>query len=133
MTCSRGQIKKRAYRRRSYSRANGTKVRSSRVKSSCITDRGKPGKGPTILPQPKENLLRPFGYDLALPEAKRHSALREAFRKLNKLEVLRHLILIQNLTATNTVAKTRLAKDVVYLRKIYDKSRSKSKSKSRKK
>jgi hypothetical protein len=102
-------------------------VESNRVASQIVANLVK------VLPQPKENLLRPFGYDLALPEAKRHSALREAFRKLNKLEVLRHLILIQNLTTTNTLAKTRLAKDVVYLRKIYDKSRSKSKSKSRKK
>lgn len=42
MNCSQGMIARKAFRRKD----------GSYVKASCVLDRGRPGKGPKILPKP---------------------------------------------------------------------------------
>lgn len=141
--CGKGQIMRKAYSRKGYSRKayvkkSGSKVRGSyvdraKVGASCITDRGKPGKGPKTLPEIGEaRLLRRYGYKLHNAAQKRQSAIKEAMEKENALKVYRHLVLIRNYTEEGP-NKRVLARDIAFAKKLYQKSKSKSSVRSKSK
>lgn len=122
MTCPRGQIMREAFTRK-----NGTKV-----PATCVKDRGLAGKGPKTLPKPKKSgMLTKYGYSLDKSATVRHSALNKAIAHDSYLEVLRHLNLIRNITATDSKNKQKLTDDLKYI--IFRNTKiSKSKSKSTK-
>lgn len=129
MSCPAGKIKRKAY----------TTKNGVHYKATCVKDRGRPGKGPKILPAPKNtNHLSKYGYSLDESAQKRHNALKRAVDDKG-LEALRRLNLIRNITATGTSNKAKLSRDVDYASKLYEKkksrrtSRKKSKSRRRRK
>ena len=97
--CPRGKIRRKGY---SYTR-NGTRVR---VKGECIIDQGKPGKGPKILPKPREGALQGWKKDMA--ERDRHRILKKVTRQDGCATVIRRLVLLRNISAdrpTDRIAK----------------------------
>jgi len=120
--CSKGQIKRVSYMRRSYNRGS-TKVAATHVPEVCIADRGKPGKGPKILPKlEKEISLRKYGYDADKSSMARHDALNKATKKHPTLKVLRRLNLIANYQPhdpTGEKIKKIMREDVEFLSHKY--------------
>jgi len=124
MKCAKGEIVRKAY----------TTNAGIRVKAGCVPDRGKPGKGPKILPAPKEHgFLTKYGYRLELSSFERQMALQHAISKEGEAKVMQHLNLIRNITATGTKNKSKLTSDVNFLKKANVKSKSRSRSRSRSK
>jgi len=85
MACSVGKI-----RRKSYSR----KTRSGKVvkvRASCITDRGKKGRGPFLITGLKKGKLSKYGYSTSKSPASRHVSLRKAVKAYGSTSVVRKL------------------------------------------
>lgn len=118
--CPPGMIIRKGYNRKGYTRADGVKIKPTYVNPVCIPDRGKPGKGPKILPKPgKEIQLKKYGYSVKHSDKERHSALDRAIKVYGVNPVKRHLNLIRNLQATDSHAENIMAKDVEYLKKKF--------------
>jgi len=112
--------------RKSYVRKDGTRVKSTTYQTP---DLGGPGKGPKTLPPiphgPDERLST-YGYSLSLSSDSREKALRKAIHAKGALIIGRRLNLIRNYTA-NIKNKTKLSRDVEFVKEMYalEKSRSK--------
>jgi hypothetical protein len=110
MSCPRGYIKRKSFKRKS-----GTKVRSS-----CVPDTGKPGKTPLskqILPKFSGKLhLRKYGYTTKKSATQRRNSLKKASKQVGKTRVIRHLNLARNYTAPELPAYKILSADVKYLK-----------------
>jgi hypothetical protein len=92
------------------------------VKSACIKDRGRPGKGPKVLPKLKEGSLTQFGYSMKSKSRSRHTALNKAVKKFGAASVSRKLnvLAIYNKNTSPKTARTARSD-----RKYVMKSRSK--------
>ena len=124
MSCPPGHIMRAAY----------TTKKGVHVKRTCIKDQGKPGKGPKILPAPKEHgLLRSYGYSTHSTDRSRHIALSKASHNDpdKTLKVLRHLNLLANYQANPQIKQT-MQKDVKYLSQKHKSSKGGSRKSSRK-
>ncbi|AKI80314.1 putative N-acetyltransferase [Acanthamoeba polyphaga mimivirus] len=114
------------YERRGFKRSSGTyipptEVSEAYVPPTCIIDRGKPGKGPRILPKPGNDLhLSWYGYAVHESERDRHRALVEASQENDPLEVLRRLNLLRNYQAYPDV-KDIMSQDVKFMSDLYAK------------
>lgn len=84
----------------------------------------------TILPKPdisKDAIhLSKYGYKVKSPEKIRRLSLKRASKKNNKLEILRRLNLIRNITKKNTETKRKLTRDVEFMKTLYKKEKKKS-------
>lgn len=109
LACHIGQIMRDAY----------TKKNGTYVPETCITDRGKPGKGPKILPDFKgEFHLRAYGYNYKKSEKERHEALKRTIKAVGDiLEVERHLVLAMNKQADPEIREI-MRSDVEYIKKL---------------
>jgi hypothetical protein len=70
--------------------------------------------------------LSDYGYSLSKSEKARKTSLKRASKKEGTLPVLRRLNLIRNYTAIDT-NKSKMTKDVDYLKKEYKKEKNKKK------
>ena len=119
-SCPSGKILKAGYYRKAYTRADGTRVKAIRVPPTCIKDVGLKGKGPKILPTPKEGLLKKHGYSLSASTNDRRKALRKAMRSDGGLSVLRHLNLRRNFIKRSQPANyKKMSDDLKYVQKLY--------------
>lgn len=94
--CPRGRIFRKGFTRKAFTRADGTRVDKTRVKGGCIIDRGKPGKGPKILPTPREGALGGWKKDMS--ERGRHAILKRLTKKDTCATVIRRLVLLRNIS-----------------------------------
>ena len=136
LRCPPGQITRKAYvrritskvRKQGYTRKTKSgglvrvypKDKSIFVPAACVEDTGKAGKlpagAPVIGPLRKGELAK-YGYSYKLPEAARHSALRQAIQVYGALGTYRKLNAVVKLTA-KTVPQTSavFAKDRNWIR-----------------
>jgi hypothetical protein len=123
--CPPGQILKSGYNRKPYTRLDGTTVRGSFVQPTCIEDRGKPGKGPKLIPVGGDVHLSQYGYSINAPDEVRHRAIREAMYEHPEggRKVQQHLVAISNLQSSTKYAN-RFTDDVNYSKKVYSKLKS---------
>jgi hypothetical protein len=78
--CGSGKILRSGYSRKSYTRNGGKAIKGSLVSPSCITNRGKTGKGSRVIVlDPEDHFLSEFGYhDVETKNKKeRHAALHK--------------------------------------------------------
>lgn len=115
--CTKGEIERVGY---SYDKKSGTHVQ---VGSTCVPDKGKPGKGPKLIPIPKEDqgLLTKYGYSLKDSHEKRIKALKQANKNVDELKVLRHVNALRTLQKSNERYYNKLNKDFKWLQENYDK------------
>lgn len=108
--CSPGEILKKGY----------TTKNKVIVKPTCITDKGKPGKGPKTLPQIGDEIsLRQYGYSLKNDNVDRHKALIRASKKETTLLVLKHLVLIANYSKSEKINYEKYRNDITFVKKLY--------------
>jgi hypothetical protein len=114
--CSSKQIERVGY---TYHRKSSKKA--IKVSPSCITDRGKPGKGPKLIKMPKEDigLLGKYGYNLHESHEKRIAALKKANKENSHLKVLRHVNALRTLQKSNETLYNKLDKDMKWLQVHY--------------
>lgn len=121
--CGPGEILRTAFTRKGFTRktTDGKKIRvgSSRVKETCVKDKGKPGKGPQLIPPLKRGLLSQYGYTMNASEDERRGALDEAAKNLDTLEILRHLRALVTLQRANPSVHDNMIKDFTYFREKY--------------
>lgn len=137
-SCKRGQIRRdghsrRSFRRRSYRRRDGTLVRAARVSRTrvaptCVEDRGRPGKGPKVIPRVKNpGDLKKHGYNLDRPADERRKALRSAKREKGYSSLISKLTALATLHKnTNPDIAKKLRADMRWLRLEYRGSRRKN-------
>ena len=94
--CPRGKIFRKAFTRKAFTRSDGTRVKASRTPGKCIIDRGKPGKGPKILPTPRKGSLE--GWKKDMPRKERHALLKRLTKKENCRSVIGRLTLLRNIS-----------------------------------
>ena len=117
--CKKGEILRKAYYRKPYVRSDGTKVKGAYVKAVCIPDKGRPGKGPQILPPMKEKgRLKKYGYKLDKLKKDRQAALLKAVKKYGLTSVIREIVYIRTLQKSNKVIFKKLDSDYKFLKKI---------------
>lgn len=115
---------RKAYQRKAYRRSSGAfiapvSVAETYVPPTCIIDRGKPGKGPKILPKPRNDMhLTKYGYRVHEPTAARHEALEKASEDNDPLTVLRRLNLIRNFQYVPENKET-MSQDVDFMKDLY--------------
>jgi hypothetical protein len=114
--CSSKQIERVGY---TYHRK--TSKKAIKVSPTCITDRGKPGKGPILFKIPKEDigLLGKYGYNLDESHDKRIAALKKANKENSHLKVLRHLNALRTLQKSNEKIYNKLNRDMKWLQQHY--------------
>ncbi len=117
-SCPKGKIERVGY---SYTKSTGTNVK---VGKTCVEDKGKPGKGPKLIPIPKEDqgLLTTYGYSLKDSHEKRVKALKKANANEDELKVLRHVNALRTLQKSNEKYYNKLNKDLKWLQENYKKN-----------
>jgi hypothetical protein len=120
--CNKGQILKVGY---SYvKKQTGKKIN---VSSTCITDKGKPGKGPKLITIPDYDigLLSKYGYALANSHEERIKALKRAIKHNSELKILRHLNALRTLFKSNIKMYNKLDRDLKWIQTDYKIKKSK--------
>ena len=134
--CPKGQIMrkgyiKKGYRRKEYIKKDGTRITAADVPGTkvdpvCIIDRGRPGYGPKTLPRPDDVIhLHHYGYSAKKSVDERQEALRKAAADTDVLLILRRLNLLRNYQSVPKI-KDIFSNDVEYMKKLYEKERSKN-------
>ena len=116
--CNKNQIK-----RDEYSYVKKKTQQKVSVPATCISDKGKPGKGPKliIIPEYDIGLLSKYGYALAENHEKRIDALKKAIKFNSELKILRHLNALRTLLKSNLKLYSKLDKDLKWIQKDYTK------------
>ena len=120
LTCPVGKIE-----RVGYTYIKKTTNQQVNVKNTCIEDKGKPGKGPKLIPIPKEDivLLSNYGYSLKDSYEKRIKILKKINKKEDNLKVLRHVNALRTLHKSNEIYYNKLNKDFKWLQEHYEKNK----------
>ena len=115
--CPKGQILRVGY---SYDKKKTGKHVD--VKQSCVTDKGKPGKGPKLFEIPEEDagLLSDYGYSLKKNYDERIKAIKKATRDYSKLKILRHINALRTLQKSNEKYYKKLDRDLKWIQDNYD-------------
>lgn len=114
--CNKGQIERIGY---SYvKKKTGDKVL---VSSTCISDKGKPGKGPKLITIPEYDvgLLSKYGYSLAESYERRIASLKKAIKSNSELKILRHINALRTLLKSSPKMFSKLDKDMKWIQKDY--------------
>lgn len=114
--CEKGQIERDGY---SYIRKKTQKKVS--VPTTCVSDKGKPCKGPKliIIPEYDVGLLSKYGYTLAENHERRVKVLKKAIKSNSKLKILRHLNALRTLLKSSPKLYNKLDKDMKWIQKDY--------------
>ena len=109
--CPKGEIERVGY---SFVKKTGTNVS---VKPTCITDKGKPGKGPKliIMPQEDKGLLSDYGYSLKNSYEDRVKSIKKATKDHSKLKILRHINALRTLQKSNERNYNKLDRDLKWI------------------
>ena len=115
--CSKGEIERSGY---SFDKKTGVHVE---VKPTCVTDRGRPGKGPKLIIIPKEDkgLLSDYGYSLSKNHEERIKSIKKATKDHTKLKILRHVNALRTLHESNPRNYNKLDKDLKWIQEHYKK------------
>jgi hypothetical protein len=114
MACSAGKIRRRRYSRKTRS---GKVVK---VRASCITDRGKKGKGPFLITGLKKGKLSRYGYSTSKSPSSRHASLRKAVKAYGGTSVIRKLNAVKVLNRnTNPRISKIFGSDMTWVQKIF--------------
>lgn len=98
------------------------------VKPVCIEDRGKPGKGPKILPPIKHpGSLKKFGYKLDKPAKEREAALRKAIDANGAVEIIRKLNWVRVISRDDPKDAKKFTRDMKYVQKLHREEKAKGK------
>ena len=119
--CKKNSICRVGYVRKAYVRNDGKMVKAVYVPPKCIKDKGKPGKGPKILPEikkSKEGSLTKLGYKLDEKTEKRHTALKRAVKAYGLATVIRKINYIRILNKSNKTKYNKLGADMRFLQKM---------------
>jgi hypothetical protein len=114
--CKKGEILKVGYtyvKKKTQKKVN--------VQPTCITDKGKLGKGPKLIKIPEYDvgLLSTHGYKLSDNHEKRVSMLKKAIKKHSELKILRHLNALRTLFKSNPKMYNKLDKDLKWVQHDY--------------
>lgn len=114
--CDKGQIERVGYS--FVKKKTGKKVS---VGSSCISDKGKPGKGPKLITIPEYDvgLLSKYGYSLAESHERRVTSLKKAIKSNSELKILRHINALRTLLKSSPKLYNKLDKDMKWIQKDY--------------
>lgn len=95
----------------------GQILRVSLTKSTCITDKGKPGKGPKLIEIPDEDkgLLSKYGYSLKKNHEERIIAIKKAIHNYTKLKIIRHINALRTLQKSNEIYYKKLDRDLKWI------------------
>lgn len=107
-----------------------TTKKGTYVKSKCIKDRGKPGKGPKILPLlDKKISLSKFGYKVNNTKIERQKSLVKAvddYKKRKKLskrdaavKILKRVVLIRTYNKSNDKIQDIMTNDIKFIQNKY--------------
>jgi hypothetical protein len=120
-SCKPGQILRKGSVRKSYTKKTSSKkIKQARMPATCITDVGKPGKGPKTLPALGNELhLSKYGYSLKDAKQARQQSLKKASKKFGTLKVLKRTNLIANYSQWNDKNYKKLRQDVEFLKDEY--------------
>jgi len=114
--CPIGEIERSGY---SFNKKSGIHVE---VKPTCITDHGRPGKGPKLIIIPKEDkgLLSDYGYSLSKSHEERIKSIKKASKDHPKLKILRHINALRTLHESNPRNYNKLDKDLKWIQSHYN-------------
>ena len=98
-----------------------------KVSKTCVSDKGKPGKGPKLITMPDYDvgLLSDYGYSLKDKHELRTKAIKKSIKEHDSLKVLRHINALRTLQKSNEKIFKKLDKDLKWLQKHYDKMKAK--------
>ncbi len=115
--CSPGQIERVGY---TYTKKSSKKT--VKVKPTCISDKGKPGKGPKLITIPSYDigLLSKYDYSLKDSHEKRVKSLKKAIKENSELKILRHINALRTLQKSNEKLYNKLDKDMKWIQKDYN-------------
>ena len=119
--CKQNSICRVGYVRKSYKKKNGTVVKATVVAPRCIKNKGKPGKGPKLLPnipKGKEGSLKKLGYRIEENQGIRSVALKKAVKAYGLGTVIKKINYIRILNKSNKTKYNKLTKDIEYLQKM---------------
>lgn len=115
-TCPKGQIERVGY---TYKKKGSKKT--TKVTSKCVSDKGKPGKGPKLIKIPDYDvgLLSKYGYSLKDSHENRVKAIKKAIKENSELKILRHINALRTLQKSNETIFKKLDKDMKWIQKDY--------------
>ena len=118
MPCPPGEIKRVGYKYKKKSTKKTVKV-----KKTCVTDQGKPGKGPKLIKMPEYDigLLSDYGYKLSNSYEDRIKAIKKSIKEHTKLKILRHLNALRTLHKSNEKLYNKLDKDLKFVQSYDEK------------
>ena len=121
--CNPGEIERVGY---SYTKKSGTHVE---VDPSCVSDKGKPGKGPKLITMPEYDvgLLSKYGYNLRNSHDERVKSIKKALKENSELKILRHVNALRTLQKSNEKYYNKLDKDLKWIQKDYETKKGGSK------
>jgi len=116
ITCPLGKIERVGY---TYKK----KGKTINVIPTCVSDKGKPGKGPKLIVIPKydSGLLSDYGYSLQSSYDDRVKAIKKSLKTHDKLKILRHINALRTLQKSNEKYYNKLSKDLKWIQSHYDK------------
>jgi hypothetical protein len=117
--CPKGKIERVSYE---YNKKSGTHVK---VNPTCITDKGKPGKGPKLISIPEYDigLLTKYGYSLQSSHDMRIKSIKKALKENSELKILRHINALRTLQKSNEKYYNKLNKDFKWIQNDYKKNK----------
>jgi hypothetical protein len=120
--CPKGKIERIAY---DYIKKKTKKA--VKISKTCVTDKGKPGKGPKIITIPEYDvgLLSNYGYSLKEKHELRQKAIKKSIKEHDPLKVLRHINALRTLQKSNEKIFKKLDKDMKWLQKHYNEVKKK--------
>lgn len=114
ITCPLGKIERIGYQYKK-------KGKTINVIPTCVSDKGKPGKGPKLVVIPKYDtgLLSDYGYSLHSSYADRVQAIKKSLKSHDKLKILRHINALRTLQKSNETYHKKLTKDLKWMQDHY--------------
>lgn len=115
--CPPGEINRVGY---TYKKTSSNKA--IKVKNTCVTDQGKPGKGPKLITMPTYDvgLLSDYGYKLSIKHEDRIKAIKKSLKDHTKLKVLKHVNALRTLHKSDEKLYNKLDKDLKWIQAHYD-------------
>jgi hypothetical protein len=121
ITCPLGKIERIGYMYKK-------KGKTINVIPTCVSDKGKPGKGPKLFVMPKYDtgLLSDYGYSLHSSHIDRVKAIKKSLKahdnsRAGARKILQHINALRTLHKSNETYHKKLSKDLKWIQSYYDK------------
>ena len=119
ITCPLGKIERMGYMYKK-------KGKTINVIPTCVSDKGKPGKGAKLIVMPKYDtgLLSDYGYSLHSSHIDRVKAIKKSLKahdnlRASALKILRHINALRTLQKSNDKYYNKLSKDLKWIQDYY--------------